>query len=340
MKIIDDVKLDFKDVLIRPKRSTFGSRSEVDLERELIFRHSGKKWKGIPIVSSNMDTTGTFEVYRVLSGYHMITCFHKFYSVEDYPLDLDPNYYMISIGTRDGDLEKLDSLVKKLNPMFVCIDVANGYSEKFLECVKLIRSKYPQLTLVAGNVVSNEMVEELAINCGVDIIKVGMGSGASCITRIQTGVGYPQLSAVIECSDASHGIGCHIMSDGGITCAGDVAKAFGGGADFVMVGSMFAGHDESGGGAVFEEDGKKYKLFYGMSSDTAMNKYHGGIAHYRSSEGKTVKLPYKGPIEGTVLSVLGGLRSTCTYIGSKRLKDIPKCTTFMKVNRQVNDSLK
>ena len=336
MKIIEDVKLDFKDVLIRPKRSTFGSRSEVDLEREFIFKYSGLRWKGIPIIAANMDTTGTFEVYNVLSRHKMITCFHKFYEVEDYPDNLDPNYYMISIGIRDEDYHKLKQLVKKLNPHFLCIDVANGYSEKFLEFVKKVRHEYPKLTLVAGNVVTNEIVEELAINCEVDLIKVGIGSGASCITRVQTGVGYPQLSAVMECADAAHGIGCNIISDGGITCAGDVAKAFGGGADFVMIGSMFAGHDESGGD-IIEENGKKYKIFYGMSSDTAMNKYHGGVAKYRSSEGKTVRILYKGPIEGTVLSVLGGVRSTCTYIGSKRLKDIPKCTTFLKVNRQVND---
>ena len=338
MKIIEETKLDFKDVLLRPKRSEFGSRSEVSLEREFVFKHSGFKWRGVPIIASNMDTTGTFEVYYVLSKYKLITCFHKFYEVDDYPSDLDPNYYMISIGTRDEDYTKLDELVKKLKPHFVCIDVANGYSTKFLDFVKKVHHKYPHLTLVAGNVVTNEIVEELTINCGVDIIKVGIGSGASCITRIQTGVGYPQLSAVMECADAAHGIDSHIISDGGITNAGDVAKAFGGGADFVMIGSYFAGHDESGG-ELIEENGKKYKMFYGMSSDTAMNKYHGGVAKYRSSEGKTVKVHYKGGIEQTVLSILGGLRSTCTYIGAKRLKDIPKCTTFLKVNRQVNDIL-
>jgi len=335
-----DAKLDFKDVLIRPKRSEFGSRSEVSLERTIIFKHSKREWTGIPIIAANMDTTGTFEVYRVLSKHKMITCFHKHYNVEDYPADLDPNYYMISIGIRDADYEKLKVLMEKLNPKpyFLCIDVANGYSIHFLNFVKKIHMEFPQLTLVAGNVVSNEIVEELSINCGVDIVKIGIGSGASCITRIQTGVGYPQLSAVMECADAAHGIACHIISDGGIINAGDVAKALGGGADFVMLGSYFAGHDESGG-ELIEENGKKYKIFYGMSSDTAMNKYHGGVAHYRSSEGKTVKIPYKGSLNDTVLNVLGGLRSACTYIGARRLKDIPKCTTFLKVSRQVNDSL-
>ena len=336
MKIIEDVKLDFKDVLFRPKRSELSSRSQVELEREIIFKHSGLVWKGIPIVASNMDTTGTFEIYRVLSKYKMITCFHKFYEVDDYPDDLDPNYYIICIGTREEDYFKLKKLVEKLNPYFLCIDVANGYSTGFLNFVKKIRNEYPKLTILAGNVVTNEIVEELIINCGVDIVKVGIGSGSTCITRVQTGVGYPQLSAIIECSDASHGLGGQIMSDGGITNAGDISKAFGGGADFVMLGSMFAGHEESGG-ELIEENGKKYKIFYGMSSDTAMNKHYGGVANYRSSEGKTVKINYKGKIENTVMNILGGIRSTCTYIGARNLKDIPKCTTFLRVNRQIND---
>jgi len=337
MKLIEDVKLDFKDVLFRPKHSELSSRADVDLEREYIFKHSGYKWTGIPIIASNMDTVGTFETYEVLSKYHMLTCFHKYYDVEDFPVDkLDRNYYMVSIGIHDHDLVKLEQLVKRLDPQFVCIDVANGYSTRFVQFVKKVRALYPKITLVAGNVVTNEMVEELVLNCGVDIVKCGIGNGSVCLTRIQSGVGYPQLSAVMECSDAAHGLAGHIISDGGAVNPGDIAKAMGGGADFVMLGSMFAGHDESGG-EMIEENGKKYKAFYGMSSDTAMNKYHGGVAKHRSSEGKTVKTPYRGPLEGTVQSILGGIRSTCTYIGARRLKDISKCTTFIRVNRQVND---
>jgi len=336
MKIIEDIKLDFKDVLIRPKRSELGSRNDVDLEREIVFRHSGLKWKGIPIIASNMDTVGTFEMYKVLSKYKIITCLHKFYEVEEYPEDLDPDYYMVSIGIKEEDYQKLKLLVKKLNPKFVCIDVANGYSAIFHEFVKRIRTEFTHLTICAGNVVTNEIVEELIINCGVDIVKVGIGSSGVCTTRVQTGVGMPQLSAVIECSDAAHGLGGQIVSDGGITCAGDLGKAFGAGADFVMCGSLFAGHDESGG-ELIEENGKKYKIFYGMSSDTAMKKHYGGLEDYRSSEGRTVKVLYKGAIENTVKNILGGIRSTCTYIGARKLKDIPKCCTFLKVNRQIND---
>ena len=339
MKIEQDIKLDFQDVLIRPKRSTLNSRSEVDLIREIYFKNSKRTWKGIPILTSNMDTVGTFEMYNTLSKQQIITCFHKHYDLEDYPFGLDPNYYMLSTGITENDWLKIQLLIKKLNPYFVCIDVANGYMSSLMDFVKKLRKKYPSITIVCGNVVSREMVEELIINGGVDIVKIGIGNGSVCTTRIQTGVGMPQLSAVLECADAAHGVGGYIISDGGIIIPGDLGKAFGAGADFIMMGSMFAGHDESAG-EIVEENGQQFKLYYGMSSDTAMNKYAGGVAKYRSSEGKTVKVKYKGPVEDTINNLLGGLRSTCTYIGAHRIKDIPKCTTFMRVNHQVNNLFK
>ena len=348
MKIETDLKLDFSDVLFRPKRSSLSSRGEVLLMREIIFKN-GVKWKGVPIIASNMDTVGTFEMYNVLHRHKIITCFHKHYNLSDYTnattacaRDLDRNYYMISTGITTADEEKLDQVIALLNPLFVCIDVANGYMKAFVDFVKKIREKYPQLVIVCGNVVSREMVEELIMNCGADIVKVGIGSGSVCITRLQTGVGMPQLSAVIESSDSAHGLNGFIVSDGGCTTPADIAKAFGGGADFVMLGGMLAGHDESGGETIIDSTNgndngnNKYKLFYGMSSSTAMDQYHGGVASHRSAEGKTVKIPYRGPVESTILDILGGIRSTCTYIGAKRIKDIPKCTTFIRVTNQVN----
>ena len=214
---------------------------------------------------------------------------------------------------------------------FICIDVANGYSERFSKYVKNIRKEYPDKVIIAGNVVTGEMTEELILN-GADIVKVGIGPGSVCTTRIQTGVGYPQLSAVIECADAAHGVGGFIMADGGCTCPGDVAKAFGGGADFVMLGGMLAGHDECSGQVVNGQ-----KQFYGMSSSEAMDKYSGGVAKYRSSEGKSVNVPYRGPVSDTASSILGGLRSACTYIGANAIKHMPKCTTFVRVNQQSNE---
>jgi GMP reductase len=335
MKIEQDIKLDFQDVLIRPKRSTLNSRSEVDLVREIYFKNSKRTWKGIPILTSNMDTVGTFEMYNTLSKQKIITCFHKHYELEDYPLDLDPEYYMLSTGISDKDWLKIQELIKKLNPSFVCIDVANGYMTSLMDFVKKLRHKYPNITIVCGNVVSREMVEEIIMNGGVDIVKIGIGNGSVCTTRLQTGVGMPQLSAVLECADAAHGVGGYIISDGGIVNPGDLGKAFGAGADFVMMGSIFAGHTECAG-ELIEEDGKQYKLFYGMSSDTAMNKYHGGVAKHRSSEGKTVKIPYRGDVNKTIQNFLGGVRSSCTYVGAKRLKDLPKCCSFIRVNNIVN----
>lgn len=348
MKIDNEVKLDFNDVLFRPKRSTLSSRSEVQVEREFKFKHSGRTWSGVPIISSNMDTISSVEMFKKLSSQKFLTCFHKYINIDDVVSackeGFDSKYFILSTGITDKDFENIVSQVSHLNENniqthFICIDVANGYMFKLLEFCKKMRSQFPDITLIAGNVVTREIVEELSINGGIDIIKVGIGSGAVCTTRLQTGVGMPQFSAVMECADAAHGLDSMIISDGGICHPGDVGKAFGGGADFVMIGSMLAGHSECPG-ELIEENEKKFKLFYGMSSDTAMNKYHGGVASYRSSEGKTVKVPYKGSVENTMNNILGGVRSTCTYVGASRLKDLNKCATFVRVNRQVNNFYK
>ena len=343
MRLINERKLDFKDVLIVPKRSNLYSRSQVSLNRTFTFPHSKYTWTGVPIVVANMDTTGTFEMALKLSDFKCITCIHKHYSLDEWKEFINNindnnifNHFAVSIGIRDDDIEKLSNIMNlNDNIQFICIDVANGYSQKFLEKIKLIRNVYPNKTIIAGNVCTNEMTEEL-IMCGVDIVKAGIGGGSVCTTRIKTGVGYPQLSMVIECADAAHGLKGMLMSDGGCTNSGDISKAFGAGADFVMLGGMFAGHDESNG-TVVVEDGIKYKEFYGMSSDTAMNKHNGGVANYRASEGKRVLIKYRGPIENTINDMFGGVRSTCTYVGAEKLKELSKCTTFIKVNNQSNE---
>jgi GMP reductase len=286
-------------------------------------------------MASNMDGVGTIDMARKLYKHQMFTCLVKSYAEDDL-FDLTGkfggNYFAVSTGTSDKDFLKLRQIVNSYPEIhFVCIDVANGYSEHFGEYVSKVRQAYPHITIIAGNVVTADMTQELILR-GADIIKVGIGPGSVCTTRIQTGVGYPQLSAIIECADAAHGLGAHIIADGGCVCPGDVAKAFGAGADFVMLGGMLSGHDE-GGGEI--KDGKV--TFYGMSSDTAMNKHSGGVAEYRSSEGRTVEVKYKGPVQNTVLDLLGGLRSTCTYVGAPSLKQLSKCTTFIRVNRQIND---
>jgi GMP reductase len=342
MRIENDIKLGFKDVMIRPKRSTLKSRSEVSLSRKFNFKHSHDTWEGIPIIAANMDTVGTFEMAAVLAQHQLITAVHKHYTVMqwiNFMKSYAPaiaNYICVSTGTAAADAEKLQQIINACPALkFICIDVANGYSEQFVSFVKATREKYPGKIIIAGNVVTGEMVEELLLS-GADIIKVGIGPGSVCTTRVKTGVGYPQLSAIIECADAAHGLGGQIISDGGCKVPGDVAKAFGGGADFVMLGGMLAGHAESGGELV-EEEGKKFKLFYGMSSETAMNKYAGGVAEYRASEGKTIKMPYRGEVADTILDILGGLRSACTYVGAGYLKELTKRTTFIRVQEQHNE---
>ena len=336
MKILDDIKLDFSDVLLIPKRTQYSSRSQVSLERTFKFKYSSYTWTGVPIMVSNMDTTGTIEMALQMQKHKVLTCLHKYYTLEDLkdqPLDI--RYFAVSTGISDTDLENLNKICSLIKPIFICIDVANGYMSKFIETCRQIREKYPSSVLIAGNVCTSQGVLDLVMNGKVDIVKVGIGSGSCCTTRKQTGIGMPQLSAVIECADTAHGLDAHIISDGGLQVVGDFSKAYGGGADFVMSGSMFAGHNESGGDLI-EEGDKKYKVFYGMSSSNAMNKYSGGVAKYRSSEGKAVKIEHRGPVEETILNIQGGIRSCITYLGAKKIKDIPKCATFVRVNRQLN----
>ena len=247
------------------------------------------------------------------------------------------NFVALSCGTSPDSYNRMNKILSKYPKFqFICIDVANGYSENFTQFVSSIRDKHPSKTIIAGNVVTADMTQELIIS-GADIVKVGIGPGSVCTTRIQTGVGYPQLSAVIECADAAHGLGAHIIADGGCTCPGDVSKAFGGGSDFVMLGGMLAGHKE-GGGTVINADGKEYVEFYGSSSEEANEKHYGGLADYRSSEGKKVKIPFRGLLENTVKDILGGIRSSCTYVGAPTLKQLSKCTTFVRVKNQYNDT--
>lgn len=341
MRIEYEIKLGFKDVMFRPKRSTLKSRSLVRLERTFRMLHTQSEWTGIPVMAANMDTTGTFDMALALSGMKLFTAIHKHYSPDEWKRFMDAapagieDFIAVSTGTGQDDLEKLTAIFTAYPRLrFLCIDVANGYSEHFVAFVKQARKNFHDKVIIAGNVVTGEMVEELLLS-GADMIKVGIGPGSVCTTRVKTGVGYPQLSAIIECADAAHGLGGLIISDGGCSTPGDVAKAFGAGADFVMLGGMLAGHDESGG-EVIEKDGRKFRKFYGMSSATAMEKHVGGVADYRASEGKTVEVPYRGKVENTVQDILGGLRSTCTYVGASQLKELSKRTTFIRVAEQEN----
>ena len=382
MRIEEDIKLDYKDVLIRPKRSTLGSRKEVDLERGFTFRNykpevidrgpdytfdTGpyRHYRGTPIMAANMDGVGTFEMADTLATGGIFTCLVKTYSVNELvsyfskdDKSHDPartEFVAMSIGITDRDHTKFRDVYEQVGNSlkYVCIDVANGYSERFATFVRGMRNNYPNIVIIAGNVVTGEMTEELILN-GADIVKVGIGPGSVCTTRIQTGVGYPQLSAVIECADAAHGLGGHIIADGGCTTPGDVAKAFAAGADFVMLGGMLAGHNEGGGDIVTEHiatggayktpEGtyvpyfkeKKFVQFYGMSSESANDKHFGGLKEYRSSEGRTVLVPYKGPVAITVQDILGGVRSACTYTGALKLKQLSKCATFIRCSQTHN----
>lgn len=374
-KIINETKLDFDDVLIRPKRSTLKSRSEVCLHRDFSFKYSSRKLSCVPIMVANMDTVGTFDMAKTTSKHNAITCLHKHYQPSDIlsfyhdanndVVNKDLVFY--SIGTANRDVEKLTHVFNQLKILGiplpnVCIDVANGYTEQFVKTISHIRKLYEDIVIMAGNVVTPEMVEELIIHGKADIVKIGIGSGSVCTTRLKTGVGYPQLSAIMECSDAAHGLGGHICSDGGCKIVGDICKAFGANADFTMLGGMFAGCDECEGEWQYEylcqivrndrsihsewwqpsdpgytTDKRKRALkYYGMSSKDAMDKHNNGVAKYRTAEGKAVIVKYKGPAEDMLLDIFGGLRSACTYVGASKIKDFGKKTTFIQVNNTHN----
>ena len=343
MRIESDVKLDFKDVLIRPKRSTLGSRSDVDVNRTFRFLHTGSEWSGFPLIAANMDVIGTMAMARALGKRGALTALHKHYPEDElakFFADEDGVHAFYSLGAVNADLAKLAAVRKRAQPRLLCIDVANGYFEKFLDVVKQVRDENPDSVIMAGNVVTGDMTEALIL-AGADIVKIGIGPGSVCTTRRVTGVGYPQLSAIIECADAAHGLKGQVCADGGCTSPGDVAKAYGAGADFVMLGGMLAGHDECAGEIRYEErDGKKAAVgmtFYGMSSETAMKRHSGGVAHYRAAEGKTVETPYRGPVDNTMAEIMGGVRSMMTYIGATQLKEVSKRTTFVRVTAQTND---
>ena len=341
MRIEEEIKLDYTDVLFRPKRSTLSSRKDVNLKRTYKFKYSNNEWSGIPIMAANMDGVGELGVAEKMSEFDMITCLTKQHDIKKLKqykkIKTIYKNIALSIGIKKEDFTRLDELLKEFNFIkFICIDVANGYSERFSKFIKSVRDKYPTKTIIAGNVVTADMTQELVLS-GADIVKVGIGPGSVCTTRIQTGVGYPQLSAVMECADAAHGLGAHIIADGGCTCPGDVSKGFGGGADFVMLGGMLAGHDE-GKGKIVKNNGSKYIEFYGSSSLTANKKHYGGLSNYRSSEGRIVRVKYRGKIKDTISNILGGIRSSCTYVGAPSLKQLSKCTTFVRVSNQFNDT--
>lgn len=324
MLINEEIKLDYSDVLIRPKRSTMSSRGEVNLERIHKFLWSKKEWSGIPIMSANMDTVGTPSMHTVLSKHNMVTCPARHYlknSTKEFKGKEDNICWF-------GGIDEIDNL-KEVQSGFIGLDVANGYTIRFVDAVKKLREKCPDATIAAGNVVTADMTQELVL-AGADIVKVGIGPGSVCTTRIKTGIGYPQLSAVIECADAAHGLNAHIIADGGCVSSGDIVKAFAGGADFVMIGGMLAGHDECEGKV---ENG--FMEFYGMASESAMDK-HDNHTSYRGAEGKTVKIPHRGRVDDTIKDILSGIRSACTYVGANSLRTLSKCTTFVRVNNTHN----
>ncbi len=341
MRINYDAKLNFEDVLLQPKRSTLSSRKDVDMTRNFTFRNSGKQMNFLPIFASNMDGVGTFSMAKVLQEHKMMTVITKTTGIEEWRKAVGNGVRLQSVSVCTGtnimwdkeaqDWKTMQEVLKSFPDIkMITVDVANAYHQNMVDFIKKVRDEYPNKIIVAGNVVTPEMTEELIIN-GADVVKIGIGPGSVCTTRTMTGVGVPQFSAILDCADAANGVDGHIMADGGCVHPGDIAKAFGGGAHMVMIGGMLAGHDESEQEVV---DGKIE--FYGMSSDRAREKHGRRKDGYRGNEGRLISLPYRGPVQNTIEDILGGVRSACTYIGARRLKDMPKCASFVTTNNVIN----
>jgi len=341
MRINTQPKLNFDDVLLEPKRSTLSSRKDVDMTRKFTFRNSGKVVNFLPIFASNMDGVGTFSMAKVLQEYKMMTVITKSTTPEKWKQAVGSGVRLQSVSVCTGtnkmwdqdaqDYYYMQEILKAFPDIkFITVDVANAYHENFVDFIKRVRDEFPDKVIIAGNVVTPEMTEELIIN-GADVVKIGIGPGSVCTTRTMTGVGVPQFSAILDCADAANGVDGHIMADGGCVHPGDIAKAFGGGAHMVMIGGMLAGHDES------EQEVVNGKVeFYGMSSDRAREVHGKRKDGYRGNEGRLISLPHRGPVQETVEDLLGGVRSACTYIGARRLKDMPKCASFVTVHNNIN----
>ncbi len=361
--IHDEIKLDYGNVLLVPgTRTNVTSRKLVNLNCRISFNHNEKTvYEGIPIMAANMDGVGSFAMADALIRHRIFTCLAKMHSEENlikfFSEDsLRRDYCAITVGLRHMDREKFKSVNQNAGPIkFACLDVANGHTQRFVSFLEEFRSEFPEVVIIAGNVVTPEQTEIL-VKAGADLVKIGIGGGSVCETRIKTGVGYPQFSAVVECGHAAREAGAHIVADGGCTCPGDVAKALAAGSAFVMLGGMFAGHKEGGGRVVtrrfntgeITDEGKailqenKYVEFYGMSSQIANNKHFDGLQPWKTSEGREVLLPFKPSIDETVQDMLGGLRSACTYLGAGNLQDLPQAAKFVQChdthNRVFEDS--
>tara|TARA_A100001037_G_C15033283_1_gene582008 strand:+ start:120 stop:1133 length:1014 start_codon:yes stop_codon:yes gene_type:complete len=328
-------KLNFKDVLIVPKSSKINSRKDVVLDTKILFPASGISWTGVPIMASNMDNVGTFEMGFALQNFHMTNAVSKFYNkdawVKSISNGLDLEFNFITFGLQEiSEIDEIISyILQKTNKKIktIVFDIPNGYIEKFSKIISEARKEFPKLGIIAGNVVTSEGVR-LLMDSGADGVKVGIGSGGVCDTTETTGIGYPQLSAAIDCSLEVKKYNGFIVSDGGVKITGDISKAFAAGSGFVMLGSLLAAHKESMA-PIIRKDNKNFRELYGMSSTQAMTKHYGGVADYRTSEGKSILVEDRGPVKNTLNKILGALRSTCTYINAKNIGEIHENSSFI-----------
>ena len=332
--LTQDKKLEFSEVLIKPRPSELASRSDVNLKVAYICKHSKRQIRGCPVIVSNLDSTGTIEMARITNNYGMFVCLHKYIEMEDLTkwfVDIASQRSFVTIGTSTGEIDKIKHLseyVDNFKPSYfdkICIDAPNGYTYEFLDMIKYVRTLFPHKIIMAGNVCDPIGVENI-IKAGADIAKCGIASGGLCTTKYKTGIGYPQFSVALECGQAAQELNALCCSDGGVQHTADICKALGAGSHFVMAGSLFTGYDECNAEVV---DGKQ--KVYGMSSKEANDKYNGGLREYRAAEGMVKYVEQKGSVLKLVGDICGGLASCCTYTNTKNLENLHKNCTFIRV---------
>ena len=336
-KIDREIKLDFKDVLIKPKpSSTPITRADVNLN--VNYGH----FTGVPLIISEMVSIGTYKIAKALKDQNIITFIHKEYSSKEHIENLsyfeDTSHIGLSVGIKKNEISKIKSVLKERSVGFINLHIANAYAnlQGIEKTIKSFKDDFPDIPLSAGMVCTPNITKFIA-ECGADIIRVGLGSGAACKTRSEVGVGFPQLSAVKECKNMADIYKKPIISDGGIVTAGDVAKAIGIGASYVVLGRIVSGSEECDN--IVEKYGQKYVNFYGLGS-TRQYETHGiSEKEYRPNEGRELFIPVKGSVNNIINQIKGGLRSACTYVGTTELSELYNNSSFIRVNNQINETM-
>jgi len=316
----------FDDILLIPSYNHYESRRLVDLS---VTDKSGKLTLALPVMSSNMDTVTESEMANFMSDKGGIGVLHRFMSIERNVLEFKNcrATTFVSVGCGDKEFERAIAL-RDAGATFFCIDVAHAHAKYVGRTLKRLREQLGDACIMAGNVATYAGADYLA-SCGADLIKVGIGGGSVCSTRVKTGFGVPMLSSIKECARVDRSI----VADGGIKAPGDIVKAIAFGADFVMVGGMLAGTRPTPGPVLTKEDGRQVKEYRGMASREAQDDFIGGMPEWKTAEGVAVEVPFRDDADAVMADIIGGMRSGLTYGGSDTIRELQRKLDYLVVSQ-------